>query len=118
LFSIILSSIVFYHPLNTSEVTIKTIQNGTPSDPFMCYCCLTLYDLKGSDSQALSKMLLVVALAPTADAEKVICLCGLRLPAPRMQGMPAIEEVPLLYSHKAVHVDMRKYGGSGGSHKS
>lgn len=35
-----------------------------------------------------------------------------------MQGMPATQEVPLLYSQKTVHVNMCNHGGSGGSHRS
>ena len=87
-----------------------------PSDPFICNCCLTFYDLKGSGSQALDPP--VVVLVPIADAEQVICLWSLRLEALRMQGMPATQEVSLLYSQKAVHVDRCNHGGSGGSHRS
>jgi hypothetical protein len=84
----------------------------------MCNYCLTFYDLNGSGSQALSKTPLVVVLVLIADAEQVICLWSLRLEALRMQGMPATQEVSLLYSQKAVHVDRCNHGGSGGSHRS
>ena len=79
---------------------------------------LDLYDLKDSAFQALSKMPLVVVLVPITDTKQVICLWSRQLEALRMQGMPATQEVPLLYSQKTVHVDMCNHGGSGGSHRS